>query len=294
MIRFNLLVSLRLLILALVPACGVEAIEAILADHEMTYVTGTDTNAMQTSTSITSTSESSTGGPEQTTGDPVSTSTTGAEAGVDASSDMSTSVGSSSTGPAAPVCGDGNVDPGESCDDMNSDPDDGCKLCARDTTVFVSSEEWLGSAIGSLFDADQRCRSLAAKAGLPRFASYKAWLSDSTTSAASRLYHSPGRYILVNGVVVAEDWDALTTSTLDHPINVNEHAETAGGGVVWTGTLASGEAAYGATFCDDWTDHSDLQLAVAGINYETDAWWSYFDQNGCGSPGSTYCFEQWP
>lgn len=75
---------------------------------------------------------------------------------------------------------------------------------------------------------------------LPNFLTYRAWLSDSQTAAADRLVHSKGRYILVNGRVVAADWDAFISGTLENAINVTETAEIAGGGA-WTGTLPNGQ-----------------------------------------------------
>lgn len=47
------------------------------------------------------------------------------------------------------------------------------------------------------------------------------------------------------------DWDALVSGPLEHPINVDENSQTQGG--TWTSSLASGDAAPGANFCDDWT-----------------------------------------
>ncbi|HEY0137229.1 MAG TPA: hypothetical protein VGB85_24265, partial [Nannocystis sp.] len=161
-----------------------------------------------------------------------------------------------------------------------------------DRIVFSSSVEYLGPDLEGLYGADQRCRMLAAVAMLPRFETYRAWLSDSTTAAADRITHSKGRYILVNGLVVAADWDALISGTLENPINVTESSEVSVGSRVWTGTLANGQPAYGSSFCADWTEEADFfDLAGSGIRNWTDASWSFFEQNACGSPSSIYCFE---
>jgi len=42
-----------------------------------------------------------------------------------------------------------------------------------------------------LVGADQRCRSLAAQAGLKNFATFKAWLSDKATSPRLDLHRCP-------------------------------------------------------------------------------------------------------
>jgi len=188
------------------------------------------------------------------------------------------------------MCGDGVVDPGETCDDMNDNPDDGCKLCTADRRVFASIVEYQGFALDGLYGADQRCKMLAGLAGLPNYFSYRAWLSDSTTAAADRLVHSKGRYILVNGLVVAADWEALTSGALENAINTTESSEIAGGGA-WTGTLPNGQPAFGASFCEDWDGGDGLELGGSGVCGQTDTFWSFFEQGYCGSEYSLYCFE---
>ena len=285
------------LLIAILSACGLEHIDAILAKYDTFGETGT-TAGTETSTGAGSTRPDSSGSESSST----TSASTGGEAGLDASgnsSDTGTTATelastSTSTGPAPPVCGDGHLDPGETCDDMNDDPADGCKLCAKDLTVFVTSEIWQGGKLGGLFLADQRCRMLAALANLPNFATYRAWLSDSTHAAAERIFHSPGRYVLVNGLVVADDWDGLTSGKLQNPINVTEASQTTAHSRAWTGTLASGQPALGATFCDDWTALSNGQLGGDGIVTQTDELWTFLEQDDCGSESALYCFEQPP
>jgi hypothetical protein len=172
---------------------------------------------------------------------------------------------------------------------MNDIPDDGCNACARDSIVFITSLTYQGNVNG-LAGADQRCRMLAAIAELPRFDTYRAWLSSSTISAGERLLHSRGRYVLVNSLVVAQDWDALVSGTLEHPINVDENSQTQVGRA-WTSTLVSGEAAPGANFCDDWTGVIDPDGGT-GLPGVTDATWSFFENGPCGLEAHLYCIEQ--
>ncbi len=249
--------------------------------------TGEDGGASDTSTD-TSTSTSTSAGAETTlngTGSETSTSSGG-------TTNEGSESGSSSTGPALPVCGNGIVEGEETCDDGNATPGDGCQECAKDSIVFITSEVYQGLAIGGLYGADQRCRSLAAKAELPRFLTFKAWLSTPTMSAADRLLHSQGRYVLVNGLVVAQNWDALTSGNLENAIMVDEKSMTQNA-LVWTGTLASGQPALGSEFCGEWDDDAGLlKLGGSGVSASTDATWSFFDHNGCGSETHLYCVEQ--
>jgi len=281
------------LFLIYLPACGLEEIEAILAKYDTFGSTGSTESTGSTGDADTSSSSGASGTTwSETTGVADASSTGEGEAGLDASSDASSDTGdsSSSTGASQPICGDGVIDPGESCDDMNDNPDDGCKLCTKDRRVFASSLRYQGFTLEGLYGADQRCRMLAALAMLPNFGTYRAWLSDSKTAAADRITHSKGRYILVNGLVVAADWDALISGTLENAIDVSESSETILGGV-WTGTLPNGQPAYGSSFCEDWDGEDAFQQGGRGVCKQTDALWSFYEQGYCGSEMALYCFE---
>ncbi|HEY0135161.1 MAG TPA: DUF4215 domain-containing protein, partial [Nannocystis sp.] len=161
----------------------IEKIDAIIAEHGVTYVpssSGEDSGHADTSTSAsTGTSTGGVVGSESDGHGGTLESSTTAQAETQAASD-----GSSSGG--GPVCGDGVVEGDETCDDGNATPDDGCQECARDSIVFITSESYQGYALEGLYGADQRCRSLAAKAYLGRPESFRAWLSTPSMAAADR------------------------------------------------------------------------------------------------------------
>jgi cysteine-rich repeat protein len=271
---------LGLLLLPLASACGVERLEAIIEMYDTFGTTMTTGDTTGTSTSDTSTSTTS----AESTGRPLDTSTGGME--------ESGGAESSSGGPPAAWCGDGvmNLDD-EECDDGNEDPDDGCKLCARDRMMFVTSEWYQGFSLQGLYGADQRCRMRAALAGLPNVGTYKAWLSDSRTSAAARLHHSRGRYVRVDGAVVAEDWEGLVSGGLVNPINLTEYGIVDTPPPVWTGTLPNGDAAPNTEFCGDWLDAQATDDVPIGVAEFVDDGWTYFDVNPCGSDAPLYCVE---
>ena len=194
------------------------------------------------------------------------------------------------------TCGDGQVYAAvEECDDQNFVPTDGCHECGRTRIVFVTSDLYQPGQFMGLGGADQRCRSLAQQAGLKNFAGFKAWLSDSNTSARDRMYHGRGRYELVNGLLVADDWEALVAGELQNPIMATETSETQDT-IVWTGTNPDGSAAEGADHCLDWT-YTGVQHAVHwGVASETSPSWTMAatDTNptDCGGGQPIYCFEQ--
>jgi cysteine-rich repeat protein len=193
-------------------------------------------------------------------------------------------------------CGDGHVFVGkEECDDQNFDPLDGCDLCGKTRRVFITSEGYSGAIFLGIEGADQRCRSLAAQAGLPNASKFKAWLSDSRTSARERLYSGRGRYELINGLLVAKNWASLLDGELLHPINVTEKSETREIGV-WTSTNPDGSAAEGTDHCADWSEGELENTAFWGASSEITADWTIADSPAnpqeCGSHRALYCFEQ--
>jgi hypothetical protein len=171
--------------------------------------------------------------------------------------------------------------------------------------IFVSSESYTGN-LGGLTGADSLCQQLATTAKLG--GTYKAWLSSTTTSASARLTHATVPYVLVNGVVVAQDWTGLTSGTLLSPIDVNEGGGPApmellmcgqsNASVVWTATSTSGMlgTTQGAT-CADWTSSTTTTGAVLGFADRTDNGWTAACSAGSGSTicsgnAALYCLEQ--
>lgn len=272
--------------------CTVEMIDAFIAEHGVTECSSSSTDPFET-TSSTGTSDTSGASSESngTSGTDESSTSIG---GSTSSTSTGTETGSTSNTTDMPpaMCGNGIVEDGESCDDGNDIPDDGCQECAKDSIVFISSESYDGSEMGGLIGADLRCRNLAGKAGLPRALTFKAWLSTAAMPAAERLVHSPGRYVLVNGLVVAQNWTVLTSGTLENPISVDEQSMTREN-AVWTGTLETGEPAPGTDFCGDWDAESGLgKFAGFGVSTSVDATWSYIEDSECNAAGRIYCIEQ--
>jgi cysteine-rich repeat protein len=276
------------LIALITTGCAAEEIQDIIDQKGVTYCSmGHDGGGDDAPADTSSTAAPEPCGPDTTSTSTTSTSgTTGSGESSSAGDDTS-----SGTTAGAPVCGDGVVEGEETCDDMNSEPDDGCNnVCARDSLIFVTSQVYPGDVKG-LAGADQRCRMLAALAGLPRFDTFRAWLSTAESPAADRLLHSRGRYVLVNTLVVAEDWDGLVSGTLLHPINVDEMSQTQSGRF-WTGTLFTGQPAFGSDFCDGWTTFSGDLTGGTGLVPAVDPSWSFFSEGPCDSDAHLICVEQ--
>ena len=192
-------------------------------------------------------------------------------------------------------CGDGVLQEGvEECDDGNTIPDDGCNAeCVRDRLVFLTEEDLAPPGFGSLFGADNVCRKTAMAYGYPNFENFKAWLSDDTMSPANRFHHSPGRYLMVTGEVVAESWSDLTDGTLVNGIDRTLSGEKLDGYPVWTSTMPNGEAWDDQLDCESWSIASPEVNARQGASGYADSFWSDDEfLTLCVASGLFYCFEQ--
>ncbi len=197
---------------------------------------------------------------------------------------------------AAAVCGDGVVAGEEECDDPG---DTACFNCARDRLVFVTSRfDFRGDFSLGPQSLDYWCNHLATLAGLvgpDKEARFKPWISTSEGSAAERLHHSKGRYVLRNGKVFALSWDALVAGELLNPLNVDEMGVTQKV-PVWTDTNPDGSAMPG-THCNDWGS-ADFDLSAHfGYSPVLDGQWTFYTADPgtnptfCGNNAAIYCFE---
>lgn len=241
----------------------------------------------------------SSGSGDETTG--ASDETTGAEPGTDGgegASESGEATGSSSGGPMA-ACGNGVLEAfgavPEECDDGNLDPDDGCgATCALDRRVFVSSTLHNGGDLGGLKLADAICANLADDQGWPDGLQYRAWLSDSSRDARDRLKRGRGRLVLVNGLVLAQSWEALLAGELENPLEVTEKSETYHGGV-WTGTRPDGTAVPEGQHCEAWKTQSIFPTGHFGYSDRLMGEWTLAidaDQPAtCPVDFAIYCFQ---
>jgi len=160
--------------------------------------------------------------------------------------------------------------------------------------VFVS-EAAVSPNLGGLNGADALCNSLAQTAGVP--GTYKAWLSDETTPAKTRLAHSSIPYVRLDGVVVASNFADLTDGSLLAPISITQNGTGVSGGgftvFAWTGTTADGSTIAGRT-CNSWMDGTNSFNAAACGPGSTNGGWTNAQNLGCAGFGSDhlYCLQQ--
>ncbi len=284
--------------------CQSPAYKALLKDQEKYATMGDDSSGSTDATGI----------------DTGTTTASGDESGADAGPGTASSADgdASSTGPgtttvttdatttdaattdAVAVCGNGVVEDfgplPEECDDGNLVPDDGCgDTCASDLVMFVSSIDYTSGELQSLYVADAICFNRADDAGFLDPLRFRAWLSDSHTSARDRLKPGRGRLVLSNGLVVADSWQALLAGELQNPIEVTEKMETYHG-QVWTGTRPDGTAVPGSEHCADWTSTSQTKTGYYGDSDRVTGEWTLSEESynpiECGEDFPIYCLAE--
>lgn len=195
--------------------------------------------------------------------------------------------GSGSTG--SPDTSGGGAD-AAATDGSGGDPSDAATVPGDDAgvepsrLVFVTSSKHNGD-LGGLAAADDLCADLAAGAGLD--GTFKAWLSAPGDPASGRHSHADVPYVRTDRQRVADDWDDLVDGTLAARIDRDEDGAQVSGDV-WTGTLASGQAA--SATCGGF-DSAD-EVGVCGSTGETGAGWTDNVQPFCTSALRLYCLQQ--
>ena len=163
-------------------------------------------------------------------------------------------------------------------------------------TVFATSDTYTGN-LGGLAGGDAICNFHAAAGGLT--GTFMAWLGDVTGSPATRFTKSPGPYVLVNGLVVAENWDDLIDGLLERPIVENEYGQHLYPPQftsflrVWTGTYGNGVSEPDS--CQNWSTDGpgSGNSGIIGIYLGMRLYgWSDYDQVACNNSYPLYCFEQ--
>ena len=151
--------------------------------------------------------------------------------------------------------------------------------------VFVTRTQYTG-ALGGLAGADSRCQISADAAGLG--GSWKAWLSDSSLAAPSRITGGgPWRLVGSDQLVFASA--ASLRGYPSNPLDRDEYGKQTTNGI-WTGTLDQGFAA--SDTCADWTEGDWNAHGVSGFPQMPSEWTSDGATYGCDIENALLCIEQ--
>lgn len=175
--------------------------------------------------------------------------------------------------------------------------------------IFITSTNDNGNLIGwmpecsgrstGLEAADCICQEHARRGDLS--GTYKAWLSDATTSASSRLSHSNLPYVNRRGEQIAANWTELTNGTkqCNNIMNYDESGEYMSEqfSLVWTGTDKFGNIHSFQKHCNNWTSGNAWAggmcgMAIVPASGNFDGCWTEWGWRDCDLSKRLYCVEQ--
>lgn len=161
--------------------------------------------------------------------------------------------------------------------------------CVAVRRVFVSSTGSTAN-LGGVAGADGRCQTLALAAQLG--GTWRAWVSASGDTPNTRFTKSTVPYRLLNGTLVADDWDDLTDGSLEHAIDRDEKNVLVANTEVWTATNSGGNFTSGG--CNAFMSGANgSPTAAQGLSDETDTDWTNTYVQFCDrTTPRIYCFEQ--
>jgi hypothetical protein len=157
--------------------------------------------------------------------------------------------------------------------------------------VFTTTNLYTASGFGGLSGADTICQSEANTAGYA--GTYKAILSDDSTSAASRLTLSYPVANAYNGSTVSASnlWNGTISTQILTPAGTNS---TGNGNWVFSGTNADGSAATGST-CSNWTTTAGFNNMRGASNSSSNSsgqWIAQSSSTACNLALPFYCIQQ--
>lgn len=124
---------------------------------------------------------------------------------------------------------------------------------------------------------------------------WKAWISDSNTSARENIIdHFNGPYKLLNGTIIANNWDDLVDLTLGAPININQYGiRDTNTGAVWSNTDYYGRVK-SSDNCYNWYSADTSKRGGTGDSNQTNDRWTDYGSSTCDLPRALYCIEDNP
>lgn len=195
------------------------------------------------------------------------------------------------------VCGDmfrcPTCAPLEECDDGNVSANDGCSETCRleGRLIFLTPAMVTGDI--TVMNADALCQELGAAHFLPD-RSFIAWLSTSIQPIVTRIGSSPIAYRVPGGEIVAADTKTLLNAELTHAVDQEASGAPVAGDAQCSPEYLvwTGTEPNGVTSeltCGDWTLPSDE--GQAGSFFHAGPEWTSSCSIACASSLRLYCIE---
>lgn len=177
------------------------------------------------------------------------------------------------------VCGNGVVEENEECDEFGPD----CFSCILNRRIFLLDY----TINGTKTELDNKCVAIAQSNNLYREGiTWTVWLSNDFESANDKFFKSPFKYELVDGTLIANNYDELISGNLKNPINMTSYGSIIEGNV-WTGTLSNGNSS--GYNCLNWD--SFMARGTYGLTTATDKNWTNAGEGRCTNDMYVYCVE---
>ena len=190
---------------------------------------------------------------------------------------------------------DPHPDPTKPVLDASADAGSGCagaKDCIRH--VFITSTTFTGK-LGGLAGADALCYTAAQSSPALKGRVFRAWLSDATANAATRIPMGTRAFLRNDGSTFATSYQQLISGTISNTLNIDEQGNVLSGNVtVWTATDESG--IYNGSSCNNWTSEAVTDSGAFGDSQATDGDWTQevgepIATGSCNSLKRLYCIE---
>jgi hypothetical protein len=176
---------------------------------------------------------------------------------------------------------------------QGGNPPPGPRPCGYggDCIAFVTDGTHDG-ALGGIAGADAICQAEADTNNLP--GTYRAWISDdSGVSPASRFVHATGKYVLVSGTVIADNWTDLTDGLLYSAIERTASGDFAPSSAAWSNTTDDGEMIDPPQTCNNWTSGASFDAGNVGDVLASTAWsQALIGSFSCDWQWRLFCFQQ--
>jgi hypothetical protein len=217
--------------------------------------------------------------------------TSGSSGGDDESSSGNTSGDGTNRPTGTPSTPDDNDEkPGDKTTPTTKTECNGTLACER--IAFVTRAKFTGN-LGGLAGADQKCVDAAKSIPGLGGRAFRAWLSDSLSSAKDRLPKGTQNYRRTDKTIVATNFVDLLDGTVALPIALDEKSTMLDTDslerTVWTGTSKTGEK--DEFTCRDWTSGDIMQTGNYGDSQSTDLTWTSSGTSSCNAPRHLYCLE---
>ena len=162
-------------------------------------------------------------------------------------------------------------------------------------------------ADSGILGADAKCQAHANDAGLR--GNYKAWISDLRGTPSSNFENFKNDdgsipFQLVDGTIIADNWDDLLDGSLQHPIDMDENGVVVGSPFLpWTNTRNDGGRVSSSSFdmctvsftTSGWVSSSGNGIyGGVGDSRQVDARWTQQTGSKCSDKRRLYCFQQSP